>query len=86
LSPGSDGFQFVYYPVVPYYIYPVYPSDIPLAISPVFDQYIKEENVELTIQTPAIVNTNLSVGRLIKWTLPPPTVPFYPLPDWDPMP
>lgn len=86
LSPVSDGFQFVYVPVVPYYIYPIYPSDIPLAISPVPDQYIKEENVEFTIQTPVVNAPSPYVGRLIKWTLPPPTVPFYPLPDWDPMP
>ncbi|EFX74090.1 hypothetical protein DAPPUDRAFT_252145 [Daphnia pulex] len=86
LSPVSDGVRFVYYPVVPYYIIPVYRSDIPLAISPAFDQYSEEENVDFSIQTPSFASSSPSIGRLIKWTLPPPTVPNYPMPDWDPMP
>lgn len=84
LSPVSDGVRFVYFPVVPYYIIPVYRSDIPLAISPAFDQYSVEENVDFSFPTPSFATP--SIGRLIKWTLPPPTIPNYPLPDWDPMP
>ncbi|XP_032793936.2 uncharacterized protein LOC116930648 [Daphnia magna] len=83
-SPLSDGIRFVYYPVVPYYIFPLFPqSDIPLSISPAFETFIEKENYEFD---PAPIVNNLTIGRLIKWTLPPPTIPYFPLPNWEPMP
>lgn len=80
----SDAVPFVYYhPIVQYLLIPVplYPSEPPAVVEQ-----------KPFIQEPYLPSPQPDVGqqshacRLIKWSLPPPTVPFVPLPGWEPMP
>lgn len=73
------------YPSPPQPQYFTYPSsEVPVSIQPaapasnVLEQLKHVPNRSYSAHTP--------VGRLIKWTLPPPSVPFAPLPGWEPMP
>ncbi len=80
--PKAEGFTCIYYPVVPCYIFPIYPSS---------EIEIVPESSFLEDQEPAssavsVSHSAANVNRLIKWTLPPPTIPYFPLPGWEPMP
>lgn len=83
LQNQSDCVRFVYVqPLVPYFFIPVplYPSP-PAAITE--KHFIQEPY--LPSPQPDI-NQQPLISRLIKWSLPPPTIPFIPLPGWEPMP
>ena len=68
----------IYYPAYSlYYLYPVYPDEIEFIPEVIFEE-------PPTLSTAA--KTAFHANRLIKWTLPPPIVPYFPLPGWEPMP
>lgn len=60
------------------------PCDYPIEVQPTSPQPALLEHVKLVPNQAPLIN--VPVGRLIKWTLPPPSAPHIPLHGWVPMP